>query len=152
MNARELLQEFTKTGQLKYLRDALKELKNFNMTNLDKSDEPCGSCMFHVGRLDKTKSLFDQETLEPSHCFLSNLFSSAYKNEDGKTSSDYVISCFGPTRDNWIEPPNSQKRFKADSMRSDVFDRMFDVPKVFTEMTKFVAALEANEDTKPEEK
>jgi hypothetical protein len=146
MNAFESLSEFTKTGQLKHLKEAVKSLKDFNMANVDKSDEPCGSCMFHVGRIQTVKNLFQEDVLGPSHCFLSNVFSASYKkDEDSKDNSDYVISCFGESRENWVEPPK-KKRFKLDSIRTDVCDKMFDMAKIFTELTKFAAALEEMSD------
>lgn len=153
MNAYEALVEFTKTAQLKDFRNAMKSLESYNMVTLDKSDEPCGSCIFYSPRLNKVKNLFPEELLAPSHCFLSNLFTLAYKRKsvNHKLDSDYIISCFGSERENWIEPPNSDVRYKLASVRNDVFDSLFDVATVFTEMTKFIAAIDATMDSINEE-
>jgi hypothetical protein len=144
-NAFDLLREFTSTGQLKYLRDAAKILSKYNVKNIDKSDPPCGTCIFHKERLKKFKNMFTEEVFEPSHCVLSNIMGTAYKwSEAEKKNQDkgYVISCYGSERENWIEPPNSSKRFKLEQARTDVIDKMFDMAIIYTEMTKFIAAIE----------
>ena len=147
------LTEFTKTGQLKDFRDMAAGLSKVEMEPLDGVEAaPCKACPFHRDRIAKLKSFFPGG-LEPSHCVLSNIMSSAYKGNEGSDGKvdGYVISCYGDDRENWVEPANVKTRVRLAKIRSDVFEKLFDVARVFTESTKFVAAIEEIEGTSQKE-
>ena len=158
MDAFESLVEFSKTANLKHLRDVAKDVSTFNMEAIDKADEPCGTCLFNAGRVGGVKSLFTEDTLGPSHCFLSNVLGAARKYADAKEKPDeWAVDCYGPQRENWIKtssPGTAKDRgVKLSSMEDAVFDEMFDQAKIFTELVKFVNAIEAlaeNKETKEE--
>ena len=157
MNAFESLVEFSKTADLKHLRDTAKALQDFNMEVIDRADEPCGTCLFNAGRVAWVKSLFAEDTRSPSHCFLSNVLGAARKsNGTAEKVAEWAVDCYGTTRENWIKtgaPGATKDRgVKLSNMKDAVFDELFDQAKIFTELVKFVNAIEALAEKETKEK
>lgn len=152
MNAYELLSQFAKSGQFKDLREAMRALGKYNLEAIEGTDPPCDTCIFNSERIKSVQNMFSEDVLGPSHCFLSNAMFSAYKfeNDAEKNGTTYIVSCFSSKRENWIEPPNSKKRFSINTMRADSFDNMFDTAKFYTELVKYIAAFEEVADVKEE--
>ena len=141
MDAFESLVEFSKTAKVQHLRDAMKKLKDLNLESVDTNDQICGTCLFNRERIKQVKNLFEEDTQGPSHCFLSNILGAAFTGE-GLKQGDFIVSCVGPLRENWIEDPNTKKRTKLETIEDETFDERFDQAKLFTELTKFVTAIE----------
>ena len=157
MNAFEALAAFAKSGNVADLRTLAKKLGEYNLKENGKVPAgipaTCKRCLFHASRYEHAGNLFDKDVYgNGKQCMLCSIGQVAFDAaNDGSEDSgdDFVVNCYGSDRAIWVETPATAKRKEAlrvelSKLRSDTFDKLFDVPKFFMEITKLVAALESD--------